>query len=102
MKAPVFSMAKLTTRRHVPRAGDEVDRRGDGDRPRLQTAHDESAHRRAGMMLPPKARCSSRWPTSDKPEAIADQSGRSPPLGYRLYATEGTAAMIEALGLPSS
>jgi carbamoyl-phosphate synthase large subunit len=53
----------------------------------------------AGMMLPPEGAVLLSIADRDKPEAI--------PLirafvdaGYRLYATEGTAQMIAALGLP--
>ncbi len=43
--------------------GDEVDRRGDGHRPRLRQRVRQEPDRRLRFAARPRARCSSRWPT---------------------------------------
>jgi carbamoyl-phosphate synthase large subunit len=53
----------------------------------------------AGLMLPPQGAILLSVADRDKPEVlpIIRKLGK---VGYKLYATEGTAAMIEAAGLP--
>jgi carbamoyl-phosphate synthase large subunit len=98
VKAPVFSMSKLP--RVDTYLGPEmkstgevmgIDRTYDGAMVKALTA--------AGLMLPPKGALLLSIADRDKPEAI--------PIirsfvasGYSLFATEGTAGMIDALGLP--
>ncbi len=53
----------------------------------------------AGMMLPPQGSLLLSIADRDKPEA-APIIRRFAESGYHLYATEGTAAMIRAMGLP--
>ena len=53
----------------------------------------------AGLMLPPKGAILLSIADRDKPEA-APIIKRLAECGYGLYATEGTAAMIQAMGLP--
>jgi carbamoyl-phosphate synthase large subunit len=53
----------------------------------------------ADLMLPKKGSILLSIADKDKPEALPIIRGLSS-LGYKLYATEGTAAMIEAVGLP--
>ncbi len=53
----------------------------------------------AGMMLPPAGSILLSIADRDKPEA-APIIRRFTECGYKLYATEGTAAMIHALGIP--
>ncbi|MDO8568176.1 MAG: carbamoyl-phosphate synthase large subunit, partial [Dehalococcoidales bacterium] len=53
----------------------------------------------AGMMLPPKGAILFSIADRDKPEALP-LLRKFNEAGYRLYATEGTATMIEAAGLP--
>ncbi|HET6478369.1 MAG TPA: carbamoyl phosphate synthase large subunit, partial [Dehalococcoidales bacterium] len=52
-----------------------------------------------GMMLPPQGTILLSIADRDKPEALP-AIRKLAELGYILYATEGTAAMIEAAGLP--
>jgi carbamoyl-phosphate synthase large subunit len=53
----------------------------------------------AGLMLPPTGAILLSIADRDKPEA-APIIRRFSEIGYRLYATEGTAAMITAMGMP--
>jgi len=53
----------------------------------------------AGLMLPPKGAILLSIADRDKPEA-APIIRKFAEIGYKLYATEGTAAMIAAMGLP--
>ncbi|MBI4187893.1 MAG: carbamoyl phosphate synthase large subunit, partial [Chloroflexi bacterium] len=53
----------------------------------------------AGLMLPPQGAILLSIADRDKPEALPIIR-KLASVGYRLYATEGTAAMIEAAGLP--
>jgi carbamoyl-phosphate synthase large subunit len=53
----------------------------------------------AGLMIPSKVAILFSIADRDKPEALPIIRGFAD-LGYKLYATEGTAAMIEANGMP--
>ncbi|MBI4296679.1 MAG: carbamoyl-phosphate synthase large subunit, partial [Chloroflexi bacterium] len=53
----------------------------------------------AGLMLPPQGAILLSIADRDKPEALPIIRTLAA-IGYKLYATEGTAAMIEAAGLP--
>ncbi|MBA7661673.1 Carbamoyl-phosphate synthase large chain [subsurface metagenome] len=53
----------------------------------------------AGLMLPPQGAILFSIADRDKPEALPIIK-KFPSLGYKLYATEGTAAMIRSAGLP--
>jgi carbamoyl-phosphate synthase large subunit len=53
----------------------------------------------ANLMLPPSGTVLLSIADRDKPEALP-LIRRLHDVGYKLYATEGTAAMIEAVGLP--
>ncbi|MBI2868488.1 MAG: carbamoyl-phosphate synthase large subunit, partial [Chloroflexi bacterium] len=53
----------------------------------------------SGMMLPPRGAILLSIADRDKPEALPIIR-KLVSLGFKLYATEGTAAMIEAVGLP--
>ena len=53
----------------------------------------------AGLMLPPQGTILLSIADRNKPEALPIIRKLSD-VGYKLYATEGTAAMIEAIGLP--
>ncbi|MFC1937331.1 carbamoyl-phosphate synthase large subunit [Chloroflexota bacterium] len=53
----------------------------------------------AGLMLPPQGTMLFSIADRDKPEALPIIK-KFASIGYKLYATEGTAAMIEAVGLP--
>ncbi|HEY8477989.1 MAG TPA: ATP-grasp domain-containing protein, partial [Chloroflexota bacterium] len=98
VKAPVFSMAKL--HRVDTYLGPEmkstgevmgIDRTLEGAMVKALTA--------AGLMLPSQGAILLSIADRDKPESIP-LIKRLAEAGYRLYATEGTAAMIASLGLP--
>ena len=98
IKAPVFSMSKLTGVDTYLGPGDEVHRRGHGHRPYFRGGagqgaasrrHDAAAQRRLLLTIADRDKAGS---AADYPQA------RKP--ATKLYATEGTAAMIEAAGLP--
>ncbi|MPZ14046.1 MAG: carbamoyl-phosphate synthase large subunit [Chloroflexi bacterium] len=98
VKAPVFSMAKLT--RVDTYLGPEMKSTG-------EVMGIDHTYRGAmtkalvagGMMLPPTGALLLSIADRDKPEAIPLIRAFAA-AGYRFYATEGTAAMIAALSLP--
>jgi len=98
VKAPVFSMAKLT--RVDTYLGPEMKSTGEvmGVDHTYQGAITK-ALTAAGMMLPPEGALLLSIADRDKPEAVPLVKSFAA-AGYRLYATEGTAAMIDALGIP--
>ena len=97
IKAPVFSMSKL--------AGVDTylgpEMKSTGEVMGIDRTFDAALAKAllaAGLMLPPRGGVLLSVADRDKPEAvllITKLAG----LGYLLYATEGTAAMIQALGL---
>ncbi len=98
VKAPVFSMAKLpfvdTYLGPEMKSTGEVmgiDRTYEGAMVKALTA--------AGLMLPPKGAVLLSIADHDKAEAIPIIRSLAA-SGYSLFATEGTAGMIDALGLP--
>jgi carbamoyl-phosphate synthase large subunit len=98
VKAPVFSMAKLT--RVDTYLGPEMKSTGEvmGVDHTYQGAITK-ALTAAAMMLPPEGALLLSIADRDKPEAIPLVKSFAA-AGYRFYATEGTAAMIDALGIP--
>jgi carbamoyl-phosphate synthase large subunit len=98
VKAPVFSMAKLT--RVDTYLGPEMKSTGEvmGIDHTYRGAMTKALIA-AGMMLPPEGALLLSIADHDKPEAIPLVKSFAA-AGYKLYATEGTAAMIEALGIP--
>jgi carbamoyl-phosphate synthase large subunit len=98
VKAPVFSMSKLP--RVDTYLGPEMKSTGEvmgidaTYRPAMTKALEA-----AGLMLPAEGALLLSIADRDKPEAIPIIKAFTA-AGYRLYATEGTAAMISALGLP--
>jgi carbamoyl-phosphate synthase large subunit len=97
IKAPVFSMSKLTGVDTY--LGPEMKSTGEvmGVDYSFESAL-AKALISAGLMLPEKGGVLVSVADRDKPEALAIIRKLSL-IGYRLYATEGTAAMIEAAGL---
>jgi len=98
IKAPVFSMQKLMGVDTY--LGPEMKSTGEvmGIDYTFDTAL-AKALLAAGLMLPPHGAVLLSIADRDKPEALPIiRQIRS--LGYKLFATEGTAAMIEAAGLP--
>jgi carbamoyl-phosphate synthase large subunit len=98
VKAPVFSMAKL--RGVEVHLGPEMKSTGEAmgiDR-EFSSAFFK-ALLAAGMALPPRGSVLISLADDDKPEAgpMIEKLAR---MGYRIYATEGTAAMIERAGKP--
>ncbi|MBX6341580.1 MAG: carbamoyl-phosphate synthase large subunit, partial [Thermomicrobiaceae bacterium] len=98
VKAPVFSMAKLHgVEVHL---GPEMKSTGEAmgvDREFAPAFY--KALLAAGMALPPKGAVLISLADPDKPESLPwiDRLAR---MGYRVYATEGTAAMLERNGIP--
>ncbi len=97
IKAPVFSMSKLTGVDTY--LGPEMKSTGEvmGIDYTFESAL-AKALISAGLMLPPQGGVLLSVADRDKPEALKIIRSLSK-LGYKLYATEGTAAMIEAAGL---
>jgi len=98
IKAPVFSMSKLIGVDTY--LGPEMKSTGEV----MGIDHDfgaalAKALLAAGLILPPRGTMLLSIADRDKPEAVPIIR-QFAIVGYKLYATEGTAAMIEALGLP--
>jgi len=100
IKAPVFSMSKLTGVDTY--LGPEMKSTGEvmGIDYNFESALTKTLIS-AGLMLPPRGGVLLSVADRDKPEALSIIR-RLVQTGYRLYATEGTAAMIEAAGLTVS
>jgi len=98
IKAPVFSMSKLLGVDTY--LGPEMKSTGEvmGIDYTFEAAL-VKALLAAGLMLPPQGALLLSIADRDKPEALPIIRNLSS-IGYKLYATEGTAAMIEAVGLP--
>lgn len=98
IKAPVFSMAKLTGVDSY--LGPEMKSTGEvmGVDYSFEAALIKALIA-AGLMLPPKGSLLLSIADKDKAEALP-LIRKLHSLNYGLYATEGTAAMIEAMGLP--
>ncbi|MBI4328738.1 MAG: carbamoyl-phosphate synthase large subunit, partial [Chloroflexi bacterium] len=98
VKAPVWSMAKLGG--VDTSLGPEMKSTGEVmGIDRSYRAALAKALLAAGLMLPPQGAVLVSIADRDKPEALGPVR-RLASLGYRLYATEGTAATLEALGVP--
>ncbi|HEX9976018.1 MAG TPA: carbamoyl-phosphate synthase large subunit, partial [Dehalococcoidales bacterium] len=98
IKAPVFSMSKL--------AGVDTylgpEMKSTGEVMGIDYTYDAAlakALQAAGLMLLPEGAILFSVADRDKPEALPIIRKFSE-IGFKLYATEGTAAMIEAVGLP--
>jgi carbamoyl-phosphate synthase large subunit len=98
VKAPVFSMAKL--RGVETHLGPEMKSTGEvmGIDRSFEAAFFKALIA-SGLALPPKGSILVTLSDEDKTDALdmVTQLGR---MGYKLYATEGTAAMIERAGMP--
>ncbi len=98
IKAPVFSMSKLIGVDTY--LGPEM--KSTGEVMGIDYTFDAAlakALQAAGLMLLPQGAILFSIADRDKPEALPIIKKFSQ-IGYKLYATEGTAAMIEAVGLP--
>ncbi|GAG07814.1 unnamed protein product [marine sediment metagenome] len=98
IKAPVFSMSKLVGVDTY--LGPEM--KSTGEVMGIDYTFDAALAKAllaAGLMLLPKGAMLFSIADRDKPEALPIIRKLSS-MGYKLYATEGTAAMIEAAGLP--
>ena len=98
IKAPVFSMSKLLGVDTY--LGPEM--KSTGEVMGIDYTFDAAlakALQAAGLMLLPQGAILFSIADRDKPEALPIIRKLSS-IGYKLYATEGTAAMIEATGLP--
>ena len=98
IKAPVFSMSKLIGVDTY--LGPEMKSTGEvmGIDYNFEAAL-AKALLAAGLMLAPEGAMLFSIADRDKPEALP-QIRRFATTGYKIYATEGTAAMLEAAGLP--
>jgi carbamoyl-phosphate synthase large subunit len=98
IKAPVFSMAKLTGVDTY--LGPEMKSTGEvmGIDYTFNAAL-AKALSAAGLILPPRGVLLLSIADKDKPQALPIIKALCS-SGYKLYATEGTAAMIQAIGLP--
>jgi carbamoyl-phosphate synthase large subunit len=97
IKAPVFSMSKLTGVDTY--LGPEM--KSTGEVMGIDYTFESALAKvliSAGLMLPPQGGVLLSVADKDKPEALPIIR-KLAQLGYRLYATEGTASMIEAAGL---
>jgi len=98
IKAPVFSMSKLVGVDTY--LGPEM--KSTGEVMGIDYTFDAALAKAllaAGLMLPPQGAILFSIADRDKPEALPIIRKFSA-AGYKLYATEGTAAMIKAAGLP--
>ena len=98
IKAPVFSMSKLVGVDTY--LGPEM--KSTGEVMGIDYTFDAALTKAllaAGLMLSPQGTILFSIADRDKPEALPIIRKFSK-VGYKLYATEGTAAMIEAVGLP--
>ncbi len=98
IKAPVFSMSKLLGVDTY--LGPEM--KSTGEVMGIDYTFDAALAKAllaAGLMLPPEGAVLFSIADRDKPEALPIIK-RFSQVGYKLYATEGTAAMIESVGLP--
>ncbi|MCX6010885.1 MAG: carbamoyl phosphate synthase large subunit, partial [Chloroflexi bacterium] len=98
IKAPVFSMSKLIGVDTY--LGPEM--KSTGEIMGIDYSYDAAlakALQAAGLILAPEGAILFSIADRDKPEALPIIKGFAQ-IGYKLYATEGTAAMIKAVGLP--
>jgi carbamoyl-phosphate synthase large subunit len=98
IKAPVFSMSKLVGVDTY--LGPEM--KSTGEVMGIDYTFDAALAKAllaAGLMLPPQGAILFSIADKDKPEALPIIR-KFASVGYKLYATEGTAAMTEAAGLP--
>jgi carbamoyl-phosphate synthase large subunit len=98
IKAPVFSMSKLTgVDTHL---GPEM--KSTGEVMGIDYSFEPALTKTllaAGLLLPPQGAMLLSIADRDKPEAVPIVK-KLAGTGYKLYATEGTAAMLSAMGLP--
>ncbi len=98
VKAPVFSMAKL--RGVDTHLGPEM--KSTGEVMGIDRSFDAAFFKAlisAGLSLPPRGSILLTIADEDKSDAL-DMIESLTRMGYKLYATEGTAAMIERAGMP--
>ena len=94
-----FRSAGRQRRRHPARAGDEVDRRGDGHRRRVRARRSRSPRRPRTGRCRPAGRSFVSVANRDKRAAIFPIK-RLADLGFRILATEGTALVLRRHGVP--
>jgi carbamoyl-phosphate synthase large subunit len=98
VKAPVFSMAKLQgVEVHL---GPEM--RSTGEVMGIDRSFEPAFYKAllgAGLALPPRGGVLLSLADEDKADAL-EMVGQLVRMGYRLYATEGTAAWVERAGMP--
>ncbi|MGH2561082.1 MAG: carbamoyl-phosphate synthase large subunit, partial [Thermomicrobiales bacterium] len=98
VKAPVFSMAKLSgVEVHL---GPEM--KSTGEVMGIDLTFEAAFYKAllaAGLALPPKGSILLSVSDEDKADSL-EMIGQLVRLGYKLYATEGTAALVERAGMP--
>ena len=98
VKAPVFSMAKLSgVEVHL---GPEM--RSTGEVMGIDRTFEPAFYKAllgAGLALPPRGGVLLSLADEDKADAM-EMVGQLVRMGYRLFATEGTAALVERAGMP--
>jgi carbamoyl-phosphate synthase large subunit len=98
VKAPVFSMAKL--RGVEVNLGPEM--KSTGEVMGIDRTFEAAFYKAllaAGLALPPKGSILLSVSDEDKGDSL-EMIGQLVRLGYKLYATEGTAALVERAGMP--
>jgi carbamoyl-phosphate synthase large subunit len=98
VKAPVFSMAKL--RGVEVHLGPEM--KSTGEVMGVDLAFEPAFYKAliaAGLALPPRGSILISLADEDKADAL-EMIGQLVRLGFKLYATEGTAALIQRAGMP--
>ena len=94
----------LPRRRHDARAGDALDRRGDGDRPRLHRRLPQGAGGGGQRAAAARARASGRSSRCGTPTRRPwwTSPARSSALGFEVLATAGTSAFFGERGIPTT
>ncbi len=95
---PGVSVRAIPRRRHDSRAGDEIDRRGDGRIDRTSASRSRRRSSRSDSGCRSAARRSSASTTTTRPNLLPIARDLIE-LGFHLIATRGTAAYLRAYGL---
>ena len=99
VKAAVLPFGRFPGVDTVLGPGDEVDRRGHGDRSRIRAWRSRRRSSRPAPACPRAARSSCRWPTATSGRSSSRRNGW-PTSASALVATSGTAGVLERAGHP--
>ena len=101
LKEAVFPVREIPRHRHFARAGNEIDRRGDGYRRRLRPGLREIADGRATAAADERQPSSSACATpTSRPSSTLARGLQE--LGFWVYSTSGTASALRGRGHPGS